>query len=291
MENGNLVTSLVKYLHQLPVAFTVLCQSHITNRPFRLAMNQNAEPLCLDYFSTGVPSGLSFEMALDELAKACDRSARGLSRVNEICFIGLVSYFEAFCKDHFASIINIEPTLLKGLRKSGHDTSIDPERLLNFRDDWIVKLGFLVSEKYDFGTAQKINALFMALLKISPFSKDEAKEYEEILRDRNLLVHHGGTITLAYANQTSALENKSYTPYYDSLVVTADYFDQRLKFIRDIAAKLRRATHSALNSYIHQSGEQYSEERKKALDAFLWRYEDEPDPDEPIIDGADAHQL
>ncbi|MFB9127601.1 hypothetical protein E2553_41585 [Paraburkholderia dipogonis] len=229
-------------------------------------------------------------MTLHDVSKACDRSATGLSRVNEICFIGLVSYFEAFCKDHFASIINIEPTLLKGLRNSGHDTSIDPERLLDFRDDWVVKLGFLVSEKYDFGTAQKINALFMALLKISPFSKDEAKEYEAVLRDRNLLVHHGGTITLAYANQTSAPPaNKSYTPYYDSLVVTADYFDQRLTFIRDIAAKLLRATYSALNSYIHQSGEQYSEERKKALDAFLWRYEDEPDADEHDIDDADTH--
>lgn len=209
--------------------------------------------------------------------------------MNEICFIGLVSYFEAFCKDHFASIINIEPTLLKGLRNSGHDTSIDPERLLDFRNDWIIKLGFLVSEKYDFGTAQKINTLFMALLKISPFSKVEAKEYERILRDRNLLVHHGGTITLAYANQTSAPANKSYAPYYDSLVVTPGYFDQRLAFIRDIAAKLLRTTHSALNSYIDESGEQYSEERKKALDAFLWRYEDEPDANERDIDDVDAH--
>jgi hypothetical protein len=235
-------------------------------------MKKNAEPLCLEYFSTGVPSGLSFTMTLDSLAKTCDRSANGLSRVNEICFIGLVSYFEAFCKDHFASVINIEPALLEGLRNSGYDTSIDPERLLDFRDDWFIKLGFLVSEKYDFGTAQKINALFMALLKISPFSKQETKEYEKILRDRNLLVHHGGAITLAYANQTSTSADKSYRPYYDSLVVTAEYFDSQLKFVGDVAEKLLRATHSSLNSYIGQSGKHYSDERKKAIDAFLWRF-------------------
>ena len=43
----------------------------------------------LDYFSGGVPTGEFFRMTLDDLVKTIDRSSEGLSRVNEVCFIGL----------------------------------------------------------------------------------------------------------------------------------------------------------------------------------------------------------
>jgi hypothetical protein len=62
-------------------------------------------------------------------------------------------------------------------------------------------LGFLLAEKYDFGTPKRINALFNALLKITPFGREDAKRYAALLRDRNLLVHHGGVYTLAYLEQ------------------------------------------------------------------------------------------
>lgn len=231
----------------------------------------HADPNWLDYFSGGVPTGEYFRMTLDDLSKTVSQSAQRASRVNEVCFIGLVSYFEAFCKDHFASILNIEPTLLAELRDNGQDTHIDPARLLQFHDNWIIRLGFLVAEKFDFGTAQKINALYGALLKITPFAKDEAKYYEGILRDRNLFVHHGGTLTLTYSSQNKvSAENKLSRPFFDSLVVTPAYFDERLEFIKSVARKILKATHSALHDHIEKSGISYPPERLKALDAFLW---------------------
>ena len=70
----------------------------------------NTEPSSLDYFTGGVPTGEFFRLTLDDLSSFVDRSSneRGVNRLNEVCFIGLVSYFEAFCKDHFASILNME---------------------------------------------------------------------------------------------------------------------------------------------------------------------------------------
>lgn len=234
-------------------------------------MTTDADPNCLDYFSGGVPTGEFFRMTLDDLTKTVNRSAKGLSRVNEVCFIGLISYFEAFCKDHFASILNIEPALLASLRDNGQDTQIDPSQLLEFRDQWLIRLGFLVAEKFDFGTAQKINSLYGALLKITPFSKEEAKYYEGILRDRNLFVHHGGTVTLTYSTQKGlSQEHKASQPFFDSLVVTPEYFDERLEFINGIARKILKSTHSALHDYVAKSSSDYHPERLKALDAFLW---------------------
>ncbi|TAJ75483.1 hypothetical protein EPO44_21985 [bacterium] len=231
----------------------------------------NSEPSWLDYFSGGVPTGEFFRMTLDDLTKTINRSSQGLNRVNEVCFIGLVSYFEAFCKDHFASVLNIEPTLLVSLRDNGQDTLIDPSRLLEFRDEWSIRLGFLVAEKFDFGTAQKINALYGSLLKITPFSKDEAKYYEGILRDRNLFVHHGGMFTPTYSTQNKLFsESNAVRPFFDSLVVGPEYFDERLEFIKGVARKILKASHSALHTFIEKSGVSYLPERMKAVDAFLW---------------------
>jgi hypothetical protein len=234
-------------------------------------MAGDADPDWLDYFSGGVPTGEFFRMTLDDLAKTVNRSAKGLSRVNEVCFIGLVSYFEAFCKDHFASILNIEPTLLASLRDNGQDTQIDPARLLEFGDHWNIRLGFLVAEKFDFGTAQKINALYRALLKITPFSKSEAKYYDGILRDRNLFVHHGGVLTLTYSTRNaSPTTHRTSRPFFDSLVVTPEYFDERLEFIKGVSRKILKATHSALHDHVAKSGGNFQSERLKAVDTFLW---------------------
>jgi hypothetical protein len=182
-----------------------------------------------------------------------------------------VSYFEAFCKDHFASILNIEPRLLENLKRQGQDITIDSAQLLLFDQEWSCKLGFLIAEKYDFGTAQKINALYCGLLKISPFSKDEANFYEQFLRDRNLLVHHGGIYTSSYLQQQkttdSEVRNRAFS---HSLVVTKDYFMDRLSFIGQISRKLLKASHSSLTNYLRENSIECTVERRKAIDSFLW---------------------
>lgn len=231
---------------------------------------ETSESDWLEYFSGGVPTGEFFRMTLNDLSRTINREAEGIDRTNELCLIGLVSYFEAFCKDHFSSLINIEPTLLAVLRDNGQDTSIDSAMLLEFGDEWRIRLGFIVSEKYDFGSAQKINSLYNSLLKITPFSKSEAKFYAGILRDRNLLVHHGGVCTHSYTKQAAQAEKISYQPYFDSLLVKAEYLDERITFIEEVAKKILKASHEALSKVIGESNSILSEERGKALSCLMW---------------------
>lgn len=232
---------------------------------------ESADPSWLEYFAGGVPTGEYFRLTLEDLSKLIDKSSKGISRVNEVCQIGLVAYFEAFCKDHFASVLNIEPSLLERLRQQGQDVQVDPTRLLALGEEWRHRIGFLVAEKFDFGSAQRINALYSALLKLTPFSKDDAKFYEEILSDRNLLVHHGGTYTFSYVSQIKLeLQEVGRRPYFGSLVVSAEYLERRLAFVEDMAQKMLQSTHTALKSYLDGFGVKYTEQRQKALDAFLW---------------------
>jgi hypothetical protein len=128
-----------------------------------------------------------------------------------------------------------------------------------------------LASKFDFGTASAVNGLYGALLQITPFSKDEALQFGELLRDRHLLVHHGGTFTLSYLEQSR--------PQYPELVDDA-FFNFRtivrkdvsdaIKFIEGITRKLLRSTHSALSKYIQMHGLVYSEERVKALGYLEW---------------------
>jgi hypothetical protein len=227
----------------------------------------------LDLFSGGVPTApFFFSYTLDGLEKLylTQSDKRCGSQLNELCVIGLVSYFEAFCKDHFASIINIEPSILKNLSKNGQDINIDPAKALELGDALSCNIGFLVAEKYDFGTAQKINALYRALILISPFSKDEMQMYGDLLRDRNLLVHHGGTYTSSYiAQNKSILLSGKERPFFDSLVISKTYVDERFNFIKEVSRKILKASHAALIKYLDENEIQIPEWKQKALDSFL----------------------
>ncbi|OFW27223.1 MAG: hypothetical protein A3H97_22935 [Acidobacteria bacterium RIFCSPLOWO2_02_FULL_65_29] len=233
------------------------------------------EPSWLEYFSGGVPTGEYFRMTLQDLRELAtmetDEGWTGLDRVHQLCFIGLLCYFEAFCKDHFAALINIEPTLVSNLKMRGQDVAIDATDVLLYGGAIGTRVGFVLSEKYDFGTAQKINALFSALLRITPFGKDETESYALLLQDRNLLVHHGGTYTLSYLRQRQLLGDKLRNDaFYNSRQLASDDVVAGIAFIEAIARKLLSASHAALKIHAQAAGIVYSTERQKALDATLW---------------------
>lgn len=110
----------------------------------------------------------------------------------EVCFIGLAAYFEAFCKNQFAAIINICPQTLNTFTLRRDNTTVRLTHLIKISGEIEHRLGALVAEEYDFGSSRTINSLYFDLLGITPFSKDEEGQYSEFLNDRNLLVHHGG---------------------------------------------------------------------------------------------------
>lgn len=210
-------------------------------------------------------------MTLDELKDICNSSTEksGISRLYEVCFIGLVSYFEAFCKDHFASIVNILPDLLADLRRNGQDTSIEASRVLTYPKDLCYKIGFILAEKYDFGSAHKVNALYKSVLNITPFSVSEIEEYSHILRDRNLFVHHGGTYTLSYLQQAKIISDYGKDrAFFDSLIVTKEQLLEKIEFISSVANKLSTATHKAMAKYLRDHGIRLGKQRQKAMDAI-----------------------
>jgi hypothetical protein len=112
------------------------------------------EFLTLDYFAGGVPALAVFTGAVEDLIRILDLNGDSSikPRFNELCFVGAVSYFEAFCKDHFASILNIVPQLISKLSQAGIETRIDPMQILEARSGLRTQIGFLVTERMDLGT-------------------------------------------------------------------------------------------------------------------------------------------
>jgi hypothetical protein len=238
------------------------------------------EPLALDYFSGGVPAGAVFWDVLGDIRQISAqfaKSEREIQRLQEISFVGSMSYFEAFCKDHFASLINIEPSLVERLREAGQDVTVDASAIALYGSSVVSRLGFLVAEKYDFGTAKKINALYSALLKVSPFSTDEAQAYSRLLGDRNLIVHHGGTYTLSYVmtNKGFCKADRTNHAFLNSCVVGHDDVATAVDLLERISKKLVRATYAALVKSVESAGLSYDGERAKALE-FLQYWIDEP---------------
>lgn len=224
-----------------------------------------------DYFVGGQPAGILFTMKAADLHEIIERTTwPGLShRVTEVCFIGLVAHFEAFCKDHFASLINICPQLLEPFKERGnHDVAVDATHLLSVSGDPTKKLGSLLSEKYNFGTAQRVNSLYSDLIMITPFSKDEKRRYDEILNDRNLLVHHGGTYTLKYAKQLPP-DSPYRTPehaFQRPLFVDRDRFMSASALLTEVVRKTCRASQGALDRFIDGHNVRLSKEAEHARD-------------------------
>jgi hypothetical protein len=225
-----------------------------------------------DYFSGGVPTGWYFQLTLDGLSSIVKKDNNYIETqiINELCFIGLVSYFEAFCKNLFASLINIIPELMYELRKAQLDISIDVTRVFGLRDTVKDRFGFLIAEKYDFGSAKKINSYYNALLKITPFSIKEIKEYDKILSDRNLLIHHGGTITSKYKEQRLQDHTIKDRVYFDSIEISKDSYNKYSNFLKHIAKKMIVNSHIALGKYIHDNKLQITKDQEEGISCIDW---------------------
>lgn len=210
-----------------------------------------------DKFPGGVPPGAFFQMETDDLIELVSKhdEPKQTNPIAPLAYIGLLAYFEAFCKDQFASLINIHPELIIFLKENQQDVNIDALEILEHKNRPIQILGFLIAEKYDFGTARKINTLYNALLRITPFAKKDINRFSNILEDRNLLVHHGGVYTTKYLSGKTVL-NVPDKPrvFMDSLIITNDRFKMDAEFIEGIARKISRTSHDALKRMLEEKG-------------------------------------
>jgi hypothetical protein len=109
----------------------------------------------LDFFAGGVPASVLFQIATKNILKLMrnNDNAEARSSLPELCFIGLVAYFEAFCRDCFASILNLAPQLIQLLKNRSYEVRIDPMTVIEMKTELSFRLGFLVAEGLDFGTS------------------------------------------------------------------------------------------------------------------------------------------
>jgi hypothetical protein len=223
------------------------------------------------FFTGAVPAGIIFDCEVSDL---CD-VAKPLEnkKHNEVtaklCFIGLVAYFEAFCKDHFASLINIHPDLVRNLIR--RNLALSPVDPLELSGPLHCSLGFMVADRFDFGTAGHINSLYTDLLKITPFCGDEANTFDQINEDRHLLVHYGGILRPRYSSERFIKRPIDRSRLFlDSLIVSSDQFFAATNFMTGISKKIRSSTQDALRQEISSSGRSLSEHEEKAVDALNW---------------------
>ncbi len=220
------------------------------------------EQSALDFFAGGVPPFEIFRMHLESIAEMLFVPVVGNdSTVLELAFIGVVSYTEAFFKDHFASVLNIFPEKAVVLRESGRGVAVDLTDILGLDDPLHSKFGFLLSERFNFGTPREINALYKDLLLITPFSKDKVAAFEKVLATRNLLVHHGGILTTQFNRNVPAPARER--TYFDSVAVTKKEVGGGALLALDVIRGTVSATVSKLSKEI--AGFPASDIRHKAV--------------------------
>jgi hypothetical protein len=106
-----------------------------------------------DFFAGWVPAYWIFNGHLGSILSLLRAPVTSNDQTaEELALIGVVSYTEAFFKDHFASILNLVPQKVAKLKECGRDVAVDVTDLLNLGHPLHAKFGFLLSERFDFGT-------------------------------------------------------------------------------------------------------------------------------------------
>jgi hypothetical protein len=225
----------------------------------------------LDFHPGGVPAGIIFDGQVKDacaLAEICPKD-KGDLRVGigaEFAFIGLIAYFEGFCKNHTAAIINICPRLVRELVERGREVKLRPIDILDCGENLPTQFGSLVVEKIDFGTAKAINGLYKDLLGITPLSKREAERFHALLEDRHLIVHHANVFTPSYSTQRFIRREEGRSRLFlDSLDVTPDLVREAARFLHDLSLKLRKASRCALAAFVKRSRLRLARPNRRAV--------------------------
>jgi hypothetical protein len=166
----------------------------------------------------------------------------GVNVATKAALISLVAHFEAFCKHQFAALLNIWPVLLRDFAMKRPQSSINMSDLASLFDQVKEKIGFVVAEQYDFGSATQINGLFRDLVNTTPFSCDDAARFDSILTKRHLLVHHGGYYTLQHLKKSAMAKEIQDRAFKDCIVIETEDYHRMGDFMFDMAMKVTRVT-------------------------------------------------
>ena len=215
-----------------------------------------------NYFVGKIPPFLLFEMEYHSLFHLVESHKNDdfFSKPNiatEMAVVGMVAHFEAFCKHQFGSIINIVPELQQQFVANRRQPNIVLSTIASLKGELLKKIGFIIAEQYDFGSAIAINSLFNDLLQLTPFSADEINKFNGIVYNRNLLVHHAGFYTMRYL-KNKTIEEINEKAFHESVVVTTEGFHEIGEFLFEMAIKIsRESSHSINRMYNANTFDQY----------------------------------
>lgn len=117
----------------------------------------------LECFIAGVPPLGYFELEVGHLTALVKSSKKdkfsSLNAAAEVALIGLSAYFEAFCKAQFAALVNICPQILGNFVERRQNSTVSLRHILAILTQAQGKLGSVISEEHDFGSAKEINGL------------------------------------------------------------------------------------------------------------------------------------
>ncbi len=205
-----------------------------------------------EVFPGAIPGWISFGAQVDDIQRlfsatifASAESYRD-SGLAEICYIGLVAYFEGFVKYHFASVINICPHLLHNFSEKRPEVSI-PIADLAALDDVHKHIGFVIADMFSFSSPKEINGLFRDLIGTSPFSADERKRYDRILHDRHQIVHSASLYTSKYLRaRAQDVPPDRREAYFYGVSIEPLRLMEDASFLLCVAEKIVRSSHRAL---------------------------------------------
>lgn len=138
------------------------------------------------------------------------------------------------------------------------------------------RLGSVLADEYDFGSAKQINGLFGDLVNRTPFSADEAIVYSRLVNDRNLIVHHGGAYTLKYAYQNFPPHEIPSKVFDYGITVGISDVLKAAEFLRGIAKKLTVASRDALVEFAEAGGLSMADAQQGAIsmmDEDDWKFD------------------
>ncbi|WP_183560896.1 hypothetical protein [Mucilaginibacter sp. SP1R1] len=226
-----------------------------------------------EYFVGKIAPFLLFEMEFHGLSYVVenhknDRWYPDINPAAQVANIGLLSYFEAFCKHQFAAILNLFPSIILDFATKRGEPKIEISTVVGYGDNFKKNVGFLLAESYDFGSPKAINSLFCDILKVSPFSKDEEKTMNEIIHRRNLIVHHGGYLTHQYVSRKGpkALTVK---PFKDEIKIGTDDYYTNADFLFEMAIKIVKCTVKSLKKFPEYIALDPNDDRIKAVSEML----------------------
>lgn len=208
-----------------------------------------------DFFVGKISPFLLFEMeyhslsyVVEKLREDKDKFYVEVNPASHISSIGLLAYFEAFCKHQFAACINLFPSLLQDFSKKRNDTNIQLSSIISLNGEFEKNIGFVLAENFDFGTTKSINKIFNDLLLVTPFNKKDEQTFSNIVYKRNLILHHAGYYTLNYFKKEKNLEEIKQKLFIDELKIDTKEYYVISDFLFEMALKITQTTVKALKN-------------------------------------------